>query len=53
MYGSESDMGGRTTIPYLFCVCLAYSSEIKLGCVTNFDMLFLVMGFISLKFSLC
>ena len=26
----------------------AYSTALKLGCITNFDTLFLVMGFISL-----
>ena len=53
MYGSEST---RARLPY---ICLLFSSfvchsmcvwptALKLGCVTNFDMLFLVMGFISL-----
>ena len=55
MYGSQST---RAWLPY---ICLLFSSfsndyhstcvwptALKLGCFTNFDMLFLVMGFISL-----
>ena len=34
MYGSQSTH--------------AWPTALKLGCITNFDMLFLVMGFISL-----
>ena len=46
---------GKDQLPYVFrntlhmsviCLCLAYS--LKLGCVTNFDILFLVIGFICL-----
>ena len=46
---------GKDRLPYVFrntlhmsviCLCLAYS--LKLGCVTNFDILFLVIGFICL-----
>ena len=29
-------------------MCLANTAALKLGCVTNLDMLFLVMGFTSL-----
>ena len=54
----QTRMGCLTAILY---VCLLFSgfsnvyhfmcvwpTALKLGCVTNFDMLFLVMGFISL-----
>ena len=56
MYGSQSTW--HAWVPY---ICLLFSgfsnvyrsacvwpTALKLGCVTNFDMLFLVMGFISL-----
>ena len=36
---------GFSNVYYLACV---WPTALKLGCITNFDMLFLVMGFISL-----
>ena len=54
--GCQSDMGGLTDIHlYLFSsfsnVChsaCVWPTALKLGCISNFDMLFLVMGFIYL-----
>ena len=35
-------------LPYHTYFACVWPTALKLGCVTNFDMLFLVMGFISL-----
>ena len=36
---------GFSNVYHSACVC---PTALKLGCITNFDMLFLVMGFIAL-----
>ena len=45
MYGTCLLFSGFSNVCHSACV---WPTALKLGCVTNFDMLFLVMGFISL-----
>ena len=51
MYGSQV-FSGFSNVYYFTCV---WPTALKLGCITNFDMLFLVIGsFLWLmKFNLC
>ena len=45
-------MGRLTTIHLSFTISRVFGLQLKLGCITNFDTLFLVMGLISLVYEI-